>query len=180
MPSLPRGLSTLTDCPHWAAGARCRRLVRHRGPTDPERGEHPVSAGLRRREDLGAIEAIGVVTAMAKRIMDGNLPRRVSERQARRLLLERKLAAFDLIAERDIGQPARDARAQAAEVFEQLVAWHRQDLDARLTVDAAANASSEGYRFALDSPELRRDASCGVQATDALVCVPFPAASAPA
>jgi hypothetical protein len=68
--------------------------VRHRGPTDPERGEHPVSAGLRRREDLGAIEAIGVVTAMAKRIMDGNLPRRVSERQARRLLLERKLAAF--------------------------------------------------------------------------------------
>jgi hypothetical protein len=84
--------------------------LRHRDVGDPERGEHPVSAGLGRREDLAAIEAIGVITALARRIMDGNLPRGVSERQARRLLLERKLEAFDLIAEREIGQAARDAR----------------------------------------------------------------------
>jgi hypothetical protein len=124
--------------------------LRHREVGDPERGEHPVSAGLGRRKDLAAIEAIGVTTALARRIMDGNLPRGVSERQARRLLLERKLAAFDLIAERETGQAARDARAQAAEAVEQLVAWHRQDLDERLTVEAAADASIEGYRFALD------------------------------
>jgi hypothetical protein len=76
--------------------------------------------------------------------------RGVSERQARRVLLERKIAAFDLIAERETRQAARDARAHAAEALEQLVAWHRQDLDERLTVDAAADASIEGYRFALD------------------------------
>lgn len=36
---------------------------------------------------------------------------------ARRVLLERKLAAFALIDKREAGQSARDARAQAAEAL---------------------------------------------------------------
>ena len=86
--------------------------LRHREPTDVERGEHPVSGGLRRRPQLQAIEAIGVVSALAKRVLDGDLPAGVSERRARRTLLERKLEAFDLIARRESGKAARDALAQ--------------------------------------------------------------------
>jgi hypothetical protein len=84
----------------------------------------------------------------------GSLPRGVSERQARRLLLERKVAAFDLIAEGETGQASRNARMQAADALEQLAAWHRQDLDQRLTVEASPDASIEGYRFALDGRQV--------------------------
>jgi hypothetical protein len=124
--------------------------LRHREPTDPDRGEHPVSAGLRRREDLAAVEAIGVVTALARRIMDSDLPDGVSERQARRMLLERKIETFDLVAPRESGPGARDARAQASEAFQELVAWYRDDLERRLSVDSVTYAELEAYRFALD------------------------------
>ena len=134
--------------------ATVRRLdewaLRHREPADPGSGEHPVSDGLSRREDLARVEAIGVVTALARRLMDGDLPAGVSERTARRVLLERKLEAFDMIARRDSGRTARDARVQAGEAFEQLVAWHREDLDRRLTAAPLDDSATEGYRFYLD------------------------------
>jgi hypothetical protein len=134
--------------------ATVRRLdewaLRHREPTDPDRGDQPVSAGLARGEDLAAVEAIGVVTALARRIMDGDLPDGVSERQARRTLLKRKIEAFDLVASRESGQRARVARAQADEAFQELVAWHRDDLAPRLSVDSVTDAQLEAYRFALD------------------------------
>jgi hypothetical protein len=91
-----------------------------------------------------------VVTALARRLMDGDLPAGVSERAARRVLLERKLEAFDMIARRDSGRTARDARVQAGEAFEQLVAWHREDLDRRLTAAPLDDSATEGYRFYLD------------------------------
>jgi hypothetical protein len=123
---------------------------RNRELTDVDRDPRPVSAGLGRREDLAAVEAIGLVTTLARRIMDKDLPAGVDERQARRMLLQRKIEAFDLVAERESGQQARDARAQAGEAFEHLVAWHREDLDGRLTVDSIQDDGLEAYRFALD------------------------------
>jgi hypothetical protein len=128
--------------------------VRHREPIDPERGEHPVSEGLGRRPDLVAIDAIGVVSALAKRLLDGSLPAGVSEHRARRTLLERKIEAFDLIAQRESGKAARDARAQSSQAFAELVAWHRDDLDRRLAVDGLEDPAMEGYRFALDGRPL--------------------------
>ncbi len=133
---------TVTELDAWAR--------RHREPTDVDRGEHPVSGGLGRRPDLEAIEAIGVVSALAKRLVDESLPEGVSERRARRILLERKLKAFDLIARRETGKAARDARAQSMQAFDELVAWHREDLDRRLAVDGLEDAALEGYRFTLD------------------------------
>ena len=134
--------------------ATVRRLdewaLRHREPSDPERGECPVSGGLGGREDLASVDAIGVVTALARRLMDGDLPAGVSERAARRVLLERKVEAFDMIARRDSGRTARDARVQAGEAFEQLVAWHREELDRRLTAAPLDDSVTEGYRFCLD------------------------------
>lgn len=124
--------------------------VRHREPLDPERGEHPVSGGLGRRPDLAAIETIGMVSALAKRLLDGHLPRGVSERRARRTLLERKIESFDLIAQRASGKAAREARAKSSEAFVELVAWHREDLDRRLAVDGLEEPTLEGYRFTLD------------------------------
>ena len=134
--------------------ATVRRLdewaLRHREASDPERGECPVSGGLGRREDLARVEAIGLVTALARRVMDGDLPAGVSEHAARRVLLERKVEAFDMIARRDSGRAARDARVQASEAFEQLVVWHREDLDRRLTAAPLDDSATEGYRFDLD------------------------------
>ena len=134
--------------------ATVRRLdewaVRHREPTDPERGEHPVSGGLRRREDLARIEAVRIVSVLAQRLVSGELPAGVSERTAHRLLLERKVETFDMIAQHDSGSTARDARAHAGEAFEQLVGWHREDLDARLTAAPVDESFIEGYRFFLD------------------------------
>jgi len=124
--------------------------LRHREPSDPERGESPVSGGLGAREDLASVEAIGLVTALARRLMDSDLPAGVSERAARRVLLERKIEAFDTIARRDSGRTARDARVQAGEAFEQLVVWHREDLDRRLTAAPLDDSATEGYRFDLD------------------------------
>ena len=45
---------------------------------------------------------------------------------------------------------ARDARAQASEAFQEFVAWHRDDLEPRLSVDSVTYAELEAYRFALD------------------------------
>src|SRR4051794_28498621 len=59
----------------WAA--------RQREPTDPERGPHPVSAGLQHDDRAAAIEAIGLVTALAKRLLDGDVAPGVSEPRAR-------------------------------------------------------------------------------------------------
>ena len=39
---------------------------------------------------------------------------------------------------------------QAGEAFEQLVAWHREDLDSRLTAAPLDDSATEGYRFYLD------------------------------
>jgi hypothetical protein len=124
--------------------------VRHREPSDPERGSRPVSAGLGRRPDRAAIEAIGVTTALARRLIDRSLPAGVSERRARRVLLERKLEAFTLIAARESGKTARDALAQRDATWDELVASHRAELDEQLTVDGLEDPRTEGYRFALD------------------------------
>jgi hypothetical protein len=126
----------------------------HRTPTDIDHGRHPVSDGLGQREGLAAIEAIGVVTALAKRLMDGDLPPGVSERRARRTLLERKVEAFGLVASREHGAGARAARTQASAAWEELVTWHREDLEPRVTVDSVQNAGLEGYRFALDGRQV--------------------------
>ena len=134
--------ATVRQLDEWA--------LRHREPSDPDRGERPVSCGLGRREDLAGVEAIGVVTALARRLMDGDLPAGVSERAARRVLLERKLEAFDMIARRESGRTGRDARVRAGEAFEQLVVWHREDLDRRLTAAPLDDGATEGYRLYLD------------------------------
>ena len=101
-----------------------------------------------------AIDAIGVVSALAKRLLDGNLPAGVSEHRARRTLLERKIEAFDLIAQRESGKAARDARAQSSQAFDELVAWYRDDVDRRLAVDGLEDPAMEGCRFALDGRPL--------------------------
>ena len=105
-----------------------------------------MSDTLGRREDLARVEAIGVVTALARRLMDGDLPAAVSERAA----LERKLEAFDMIPRHDSGRAARDARVQAGEALEQFVAWHREDLDRRLIAAPLGDSATEGYRFYLN------------------------------
>jgi hypothetical protein len=135
--------------------ATVRRLdewaVRHRESIDPDRGEQPVSGGLGRREDLAAIEAIGRVSVLAKRLLDRELPPGVSERRARRMLLEAKVEAFGPIVRRESGAGKRDAQAQYEEAWNQLVAWHREDLEPRLTVDSIQeDAGLEAYRFMLD------------------------------
>lgn len=66
------------------------------------------------------------------------------------MLLERKVEAFDLVAGRESGARAREARAQASAASDELVSWHREDLEPRVTVDSVQDAGVEGYRFALD------------------------------
>lgn len=143
---------TLARLDGWAA--------RRREPTDPERGSAPVSAELRRRrEKTAGIEAIGTVTRLARRVAQGDLPDGVTERAARRILLEHKVRAFDLIAERDTGANATKARGQSSEAYEQLIAWHREDLEQRITAGpigfeirdlASGGQIAEGSWFLLD------------------------------
>jgi len=64
--------------------------------------------------------------------MNDTLPRGVSERVGRRMLLEAKLAANDAIAQRSSGDEARRARQLGAEAFDELVDWHRADVRERL------------------------------------------------
>jgi hypothetical protein len=124
--------------------------TRHREPTDPDRGPQPVSQGLQAHPERAAIEAIGLVSALAKRLLDHDLPPGVSEPRARRMLLERKLEAFELIARHETGKRAREALTQHEQAFAELVTFHRDQLDPRLTVDGIQDAPLEGYRFALD------------------------------
>jgi hypothetical protein len=107
-------------------------VLRHReahDPTpDPPADEHPVSHALKTSEryQQRATRSISDVTTLALRILDRDLPDGVSEREAQRILLERKLAAFEAIAGSDSGTRAsrHDARQQADQVFDQLIAWH--------------------------------------------------------
>lgn len=75
---------------------------------------------------------IGEVTDLAQRILDRRLPEGVSEHVARRVLLERKIGAYDQVAQRERGARAREAREHAQRAFEELVEWHRRALRERL------------------------------------------------
>src|SRR4051794_585293 len=156
---------TVGELDAWAA--------RHRERSDPERAPRPVSAGLGQRPDRAAIEAIGVTTALAKRLIDGSLPAGVSARRARRALLERKFEAFSLIAGRERGTTARDAGAQRDATWNELVASHRAELDEQLTVDGLQEPRTEGYRFAVHGrpvADLQFAAEGGAEDTGWFVC----------
>jgi len=119
----------LEDPPRTAASLDAWEL-RHRERTDPGRGEEAVSGGLGQSK-WRAADAIGLTTRLAKRIVDRDLPPGVSERTARRMLLEAKRQAFDFVAN-EPGAEAADVRSVAAEVFEELTAWHMTDVRERL------------------------------------------------
>jgi hypothetical protein len=143
---------TVQDLDAWA--------LRHRERFDPDRGQRPVSEGLRRTgETYARVDAINMVTRMANRIFKDSLPQGVSDRTAQRMLLEQKLRAFDLIAAHDTGKNGRDASHQAVDVFAQLIAWHREDLDNHVTIAPisfemrdinAADIEYESSTFLLD------------------------------
>src|SRR4051794_31235623 len=82
--------------------------------------------------------------------MDGDLAAGVSERAWRRVLLERKAEAFDMIARRESGRAAGDARVQAGEAFEQLAGGTREDLDRGLPAASLDDSATEGYRSYLE------------------------------
>jgi hypothetical protein len=57
---------------------------------------------------------------------------RVSERTARRTLLEARIRASDRIAAEETGARAREAQLESAAAFAELVRWHRADVRDRL------------------------------------------------
>ncbi|MCK9250786.1 MAG: hypothetical protein M0P31_17645 [Solirubrobacteraceae bacterium] len=107
-------------------------VVRHREPTDPvpepPADERPVSHALQESERYRArsVRNVSDVTALALRILDRDLPDGVSEREAQRVLLERKIATFDAIATSNVGTRASryDALQQADRALDELTAWH--------------------------------------------------------
>ena len=143
----------------WACAGRPRRSRGHRAQAGcvgaaPPRTHRSRPRACGRCPPASAVAPAwtrsGWSTALARRITNGDLPPGVPARQARRLLLEHKLEAFDAIAASESGQRALDARAQAGDVFTELVAWHRDDLEPRVSADSVPDAQLEAYRFALD------------------------------
>jgi hypothetical protein len=72
----------------------------------------------------------------------------------RRMLLEREVEAFDLAAGRESGTGARESRAPVSAAGDELVSWHREDLEPRVTVDGIHDAGLGGLRFSLDGRAL--------------------------
>jgi hypothetical protein len=115
---------TLSDLDAWAA--------RHAEATDAGRGRKDlVSAGL--SDERWHIAEVGVVTQLARWILDSALPDGVTERQARRLLLERRLRLADHVARTATGTLKRQSQDLAAQTWDELLAWHREDLAERVT-----------------------------------------------
>jgi len=139
--------------PDTTARALDAWVARHREPTDPERGDSPVSDGLRPGTDARVLDALGRSLELATRLINRTLPTGIGERTARRMLLEAKVTAYDLIAERERGDRARDGRHAATDALEQLTAWHRGDLRKRLghiaTNDCEAVITLDGRPLAL-------------------------------
>jgi hypothetical protein len=124
----PDGLAeperTAAELDRWVTG--------HREPGDPDRGDRPVSGGLGHGAGLDAAVAVARVTELADQLVSGALPPGVSERTARRMLLEAKIHAYDLLAATQNGARAREAQRGSASAFDELVRWHRADVRDRL------------------------------------------------
>jgi hypothetical protein len=75
-------------------------------------------------------------------LVDGALPPGVSERTARRMLLEAKIREYELIAATQTGARARDARRASAGALHELVRWHRADVRDRLGHIAYSNTEA--------------------------------------
>ena len=103
-----------------------------------------VSHGLRQRP-ARAVEFVGTVTKLATLLTQATgsfasreLPPGVSERYARRRLLEVKLALFDTMRAESTTLDA-DAREQAARVFEELVELRTAETREQLTLSWSSN-----------------------------------------
>jgi len=138
---------TIRDLDAWAD--------RHREPTDGGKDVAGlVSAGLG-DERYRALDLMNRVLTLSQRLLDhgefgsgSDLPRGVSERAARRLLLEARLELYALQM-----QTERD-RVRKAELvtlydrdFDDLKQWHREDLADRLT---ASEHNADRVVIALD------------------------------
>lgn len=109
--------------------------VRHREAWDPDKDEvRPVSRGLGHRTGASArVGGINDVLTLARRIGDRELPDGVTDREARRVLLERKVKTYELIAATGpTGVGRKDARREADEALDDLERWHESDLRDRL------------------------------------------------
>jgi hypothetical protein len=110
---------------HWSEGAERA----HGEPTDLDHNDPGV---LGPREDPDTVEALRQVAELADRLINGALPPGVSERTARRMLLEAKIHAYDLIAATQTGARASEARRDSAAASNELVRWYRADVRDRL------------------------------------------------
>lgn len=87
---------------------------RHREPTDPNGDEAPVSAGIHAINDTHpGISGIALVTDLAKRLADRQLPDGVTHEDARVLLLQAKARTYEQIANTTTGLRAEEAQALA-------------------------------------------------------------------
>lgn len=109
-----------------------QRRQRH----DPDRGHGAVSAGIQAISDRHpGVTGIGLVTKLAKRIMDRDLPSGVTEEDARILLLRAKVVTYDEIARTSSGLQAEDAAPIAQAAYDELVELHRGRTRAALTLE---------------------------------------------
>jgi hypothetical protein len=74
----------------------------------------------------------------------------VRDRTARRKLLEAKLRASDAIAATQTGARAREAQRESAVAFEELVRWHRADVE-RMANRRSPNSFSYAWPSACGS-----------------------------
>jgi len=148
----PDGLSdpegTIRDLDAWAD--------RHREPADPGKDVAGlVSAGLG-DDRYRALDLMDRVLTLSRRLLDHgefgsgpDLPRGVSERAARRLLLEARIELYllQMRTERDRVRKAELVTLYDRD-FDDLKQWHREDLADRIT---ATEHSPDKVVIALDS-----------------------------
>ncbi|MTD47643.1 hypothetical protein GKE82_26375 [Conexibacter sp. W3-3-2] len=100
--------------------------ARHRERTDPKRDEAPVSAGIHAINDTHpGISGIALVTDLAKRLVDRQLPDGVTEEDARVLLAQAKVRTYDRIAATTSGLRADEARTLAQHARNELAHLER-------------------------------------------------------
>lgn len=131
-----------TEDPDGTLRALNEWAERHREPYDPGHPTHEgrrVSAGLTpdpEDRDAGARARVGGISdllALSQRIIDRDLPDGVTEREAKRVLLERKIEVYGQIAETGPSKLGRtDAREQADRALNDLRAWHREEVRDRV------------------------------------------------
>lgn len=122
---------TVSELDAWAA--------RHREPTDPvSDGDRLVSAGLENDRGSTTVELTGRVLELTQRLVDRNLPSGVSERTARRMLLEAKIEAYR--AQLTDTPKTTERHRELVHLLDgsvgDLIAWHRDDLAPRLVAEA--------------------------------------------